>query len=185
MALSDNKIWERIKKGNSKSFELLFSRYHSRLCLYSFRLVADEAAAEEIVNDVFLKIWNKRKEIQINVGIKPYLFRCVFNASNDYLNQNRFAKQRIHLEIDQQISDLVRLNEDYIFDLLESEEVDKDVMNAIELLPKQCRIIFCLSRFEMLTYSEISEKLNISVNTVKTQISRALDSLRKQLQKYI
>lgn len=185
MALSDNIIWEKIKKGDTRSFELLFSRYHNRLSLYSYGFVADEAAAEEIVNDVFLKIWTKRKEIQIKVGIKPYLFRCVFNGSNDYLNQNRFIKQRIHIEIDQQINDLAESNEEYIFNLFQSEEVDRDVMNAIELLPKQCRIIFCLSRFELLTYTEISEKLNISVNTVKTQISRALDSLRKQLQNYL
>ena len=185
MALSDKEIWEKIKKSDTKSFELLFCRYHDQLCLYSYGLVADEAAAEEIVNDVFLKIWTKRNQIHINIGIKPYLFRCVFNACADYHNQNHDIKQSINIEIDQQINELVESNEEYIFNFLQSEEVEKDVLNAIEQLPNQCKIIFCLSRFELLTYAEISERLNISVNTVKTQISRALDSLRKQLRKYL
>ena len=184
MALSDKEIWEKIKKSDTKSFELLFCRYHDQLCLYSYGLVADEAAAEEIVNDVFLKIWTKRNQIHINIGIKPYLFRCVFNACSDYLNQNHVIKQSINIEIDQQINKLVESNEEYIFNFLQSEEVEKDVLNAIEQLPERCKIIFCLSWFELLTYTEISERLNISVNTVKTQISRALDSLREQLRKY-
>jgi RNA polymerase sigma-70 factor (ECF subfamily) len=185
MVMSDNKIWKRIKKGDVKSFELLFSRYHDQLCLYSYRLVADEDAAEEIVNDVYLKIWNKKNQIVINVGIKSYLFRSVFNASIDFIHKNTSKQQIKNIDIDQQINQLVDSNEEYLFDFLHSEALEKDVLNAIELLPTQCRKIFCLSRFELLTYAEISERLNISVNTVKTQISRALGSLKKQLQKYL
>ncbi|MBN2214525.1 MAG: RNA polymerase sigma-70 factor [Bacteroidales bacterium] len=185
MALSDKEIWEKIKKSDIKSFESLFCRYHDRLCLYSNDLIRDEDVSEEIVNDVFLKIWDKRDQIQINTGIKPYLFRCVFNACIDYINLNHKITQHFDTEIDQIINELAGSDEDYIFSLLQSKEVEKDVLNAIDLLPKQCRIIFCLSRFELLTYNEISERLNISVNTVKTQISRALDSLRKKLVKYL
>jgi len=184
MALSDKEIWEKIKTSDTKSFELLFNRYHDQLCLYSYGLVADEDATEEIVNDVFLKIWTKRNQIHINIGIKPYLFRCVFNACVDYINQNHVITKRLNMDIDQQINKLVDSNEEYIFNSLQSKEVEKDVLSAIEQLPNQCKIIFCLSRFELLTYAEISERLNISVNTVKTQISRALYSLRKQLRKH-
>ena len=182
--MTDKEIWEKIKKSDTKSFESLFCRYHDQLCLYSYGLVNDEDVAEEIVNDVFLKIWTKRNQIHINIGIKPYLFRCVFNACVDYLNQNHVIKQSINSDVDQQINKLVDSNEEYIFNFLQSEEVEKDVLKAIEKLPERCRIIFYLSRFELLTYTEISERLNISVNTVKTQISRALDSLRDQLRKY-
>lgn len=184
MALSDKEIWGKIKKSDLKSFESLFCRYHDQLCLYSYGLVVNEDAAEEIVNDVFLKIWTKREQIHINIGIKPYLFRCVFNACADYLNHNNDIKQSNNTDIDQQINKLIGSGEEYIFSLLQSKEVEKDVLHAIEQLPKQCRIIFCLSRFEILTYAEISERLNISINTVKTQMSRALESLRKQLRKY-
>mgnify|MGYP002750491679 CR=1 FL=1 len=185
MALTDKESWEKIKKSDTKSFESLFCRYHDQLCLYSYGLVTDKDIAEEIVNDVFLKIWTKRNQIHINIGIKPYLFRCVYNACVDFLNQNQIIKQRIDIETDQQINQLAESNEEHIFNLLQSEEVEKDVLNAIEQLPERCKKVFYLSRFELLTYAEISERLNISVNTVKTQISRALESLRERLQKYL
>ncbi len=185
MIPSDNEIWVKIKTDDKKSFELLFSRYHDMLCLYSFGLVKDEDIAEEIVNDVFVKIWYKRGQIQINIALKPYLFRCVFNACIDYLNQNRIATQEINWEIDQQINELVDTDEEYIFNRMQSREVEKDVIAAIDQLPKQCREIFYLSRFELLTYNEISERLDLSINTVKTQISRALDTLRIKLAKYL
>jgi RNA polymerase sigma-70 factor (ECF subfamily) len=185
MTLSDNEIWDNIKVGEKKSFELLFNRYHTSLCLCSFGMVKNEAVAEEIVNDVFLKIWQKRSQIQINFGIKAYLFRSVINASNDYIEQNKALLQNSFIELDEQINQIVGINEDYIFDILQSEGVEKDVVDAINNLPKQCKLVFCLSRFEFLTYNEISERLNISVNTVKTQMSRAMESLREQLGKYL
>jgi RNA polymerase sigma-70 factor (ECF subfamily) len=74
---------------------------------------------------------------------------------------------------------------EYIFKQLSFEDVEKDVLNAIQKLPPHCKEIFCSSRFDLLSYNEISEKYNISVNTVKNQISRALDTLRDHLKKYL
>jgi RNA polymerase sigma-70 factor (ECF subfamily) len=182
---SDKEIWEKIKNNDKKSFEILFNRYHDSLCLYAYGLVRNDEAAEEIVNDVFFKIWCKRDQIQINYGVKQYLFRSVFNASTDFIRRNLFLSRYSFVEVDSWINETIGTNEEYIFDLLENEDVQKDVMKAIEQLPPQCKAIFCLSRFDLLTYNEISEKLNISVNTIKTQMSRALDSLRKQLGKYL
>jgi RNA polymerase sigma-70 factor, ECF subfamily len=185
MVLSDNEIWENIKTGNKKSFELLFNRYYDTLCLYASGIIKDYETSEEIAGQVYLKIWQSRDHIQINYGIKPYLFRCIFNACSDYLEQNRTLKQHSFVEIDNRILDIIGTNEDYIFNYIDGVEVEKKILGAIEQLPKHCREIFYLSRFELLTYSQISERLNISVNTVKTQICRAMDSLRKQLHKYL
>lgn len=185
MVLSDKEMWEKIKNDDRKSFERLFNQYHDSLCLFSHGIIRNEEASEEIVNDVFFKIWSKRSLIQINFGIKQYLYRSVYNASLDYRKQNRTSSQYSFIEIDVLINETIGINEEYIFNLIDSESVQKDVMDAIEQLPPQCKDVFCLSRFELLTYNEISERLNISVNTVKTQISRALDTLRKQLDKYI
>jgi RNA polymerase sigma-70 factor (ECF subfamily) len=185
MAESDADIWLRIKQGDTKSLESLFDRYHDRLCLYSFGIVSNENAAEEIVNDIFFKIWSRRDHIHIKTGIKPYLYRSVFNASAEYLNKSPVKKESSNVEIDRQIMELAGSNEEYIFNVLQDEEIDRDVLNAIEKLPGRCKEIFCLSRFELLSYAEIAEQLNISVNTVKTQIGRALENLRKQLQQYL
>jgi RNA polymerase sigma-70 factor (family 1) len=185
MTWTDKEIWENIKDNNRKSFEVLFRRYHDSICLFAYGIVRNEEVAEEIVNDVFLRIWIKREQIQITYGIKPYLFRSVFNACIDYIEQNRTIFQNTFTEIDKRILEITGTSDEYIFDHLQNEEVEKDLMKAINQLPEQSRAIFCLSRFDMLTYNEISEKLNISVNTVKTQICRALDSLRQLLEKYL
>jgi RNA polymerase sigma-70 factor, ECF subfamily len=185
MIRSDQEIWESITNNDKKSFESLFRRYYDSLCLYSTGIVRNEEAAEEIVNEVFLRIWMNRSHIQITYGIKPYLFRSIFNACSDYLGKNRTMKQYSFVEIDDRIREIAGTNEETIFNHLQGEEVEKDVWEAINQLPNQCREVFCLSRFELLTYNEISEKLNISVNTVKTQICRGLDNLRGQLGKYL
>jgi RNA polymerase sigma-70 factor (family 1) len=182
MTRSDMEIWEMIKNDDKKSFEMLFNRYHDSLCLYSYGLVRNEETAEEMVNDVFFKIWSKRSFIQINYGIRQYLFRCVFNACTDYFRLNHHLSQFSFVEVDEDINSTIGANDECILNELENEDIQKDVMKAIDQLPPQCKAIFCLSRFDLLTYNEISEKLNISVNTVKTQMSRALDSLRNQLQ---
>ncbi|MDP4208831.1 MAG: RNA polymerase sigma-70 factor [Bacteroidota bacterium] len=185
MILTDESIWEKIRNSDNKAFELMFRRFYDTLYLYALGILKNEAEAQEIVNDVFLRIWQKRDKIQINYGIKPYLFRSVFNASTDCLRQKQASGQRSFIEIDDQIMEMVGVNEEYIFNMLQLEEVEHDVHEAINQLPKQCREIFCSSRFELLTYNEISERFNISVNTVKTQIGRAIDSLRQQLGEYL
>ncbi len=181
----NNEIWESIKADNKKSFETLFNCFYDSLCHYANGILKNQSNAEEITIQVFFKIWQNRHNIQINYAVRSYLFRCVFNACADYLEQNKFLNHHKFVEIDDQIMDIVGPDENYIFEYLEGEEVERDVMRAINSLPKQCREIFCLSRFDLLTYNEISEKLNISVNTVKTQICRALYSLRIQLEKYL
>lgn len=185
MVEPDKEIWESIKADNRKSFEILFHRYYDSLCLYANGIVKNRGISEDIAVQVFFKIWQNRSHIQINYAIRSYLFRCVFNACSDYLEQSKTLNHHKFVEIDNQILEMVGPDENYIFEYLQGEEVEKDVMKAIDTLPEQCREIFCLSRFELLTYNEISEKLNISVNTVKTQICRALDSLRIQLEKYL
>ncbi len=81
MVQSDKELWEKIKSNDKISFGALFNQHHDSLCLYSFGLVRNEETAEELVNDVFLKIWEKRNQIQINYGIRQYLFRSVLTAS--------------------------------------------------------------------------------------------------------
>jgi RNA polymerase sigma-70 factor (ECF subfamily) len=182
---TDNELWEGVKADSKQAFEMLFNRYYDTLCLYANSFLNNHSTSEEITTQVFYKLWQNRDRILINYAIKPYLFRCIFNACSDFLEQNKTAKQYKFVEIDNQILDLIDPDENYIFEYLEGVEVEKDVMKAIDTLPKQCKEIFCLSRFELMTYNQISERLNISVNTVKTQICRALDSLRVQLDKYL
>lgn len=180
----DNELWYKIKEDDINAFEQIFNKYYGVLCAYSYRLIKDEETAKETVSDTFVKLWQKREIIDITQGLKPYLFRCVHNLSIDYLESTRISRLHPKVEISDKIKELIA-DDNYFLDNLIIEELENEVQNAIDKLPQQCRIIFCMSRYNLLTYNEISESLNISVNTVKTQICRALNCLRKDLQKYL
>jgi RNA polymerase sigma-70 factor, ECF subfamily len=183
--MSTQNLWQKVKKGNIKAFECLYKSYFPALCLYSYGLIPDEEFVKEIVNDVFLKIWDKRTEIDIQYGIKPYLFRCVHNACLDHMRLKKSIRHYQKSDITDKIRELADHDEEYIFQQIAIKGLEKDVLMSIDQLPDRCKEIFILSRYELLSYTEISERLNISVNTVKTQISRALDSLRVSLKKYL
>ncbi len=103
----------------------------------------------------------------------------------DYLEIKKTIKKNKITSISAELLELTGDDEEFILERLILKDVEKDVLSGINKLPPQCREVFILSRYEMLSYNEISEKLNISVNTVKTQISRALESLRINLKKYL
>lgn len=185
MTFLEKELWNKIKQNDKKAFESVFDRFYGSLSLYAFGIVKDSEAAKEIVTDVFVKIWQIRHNIEITHGLKPYLFRSTSNACINYLHSANTLRQKDTIELTDKIKELVADNDENIIDKLSLDEVERDVMDAINHLPRQCREIFCKSRFDLLSYDEISEILNISVNTVKTQISRALDSLREQLKQYL
>jgi RNA polymerase sigma-70 factor, ECF subfamily len=185
MAMSTQNLWSKVKRGNIKAFETLYKSYFSSLCLYCYGLIPDEEIVKEIVNDVFLKIWDKRGDIDIQHGVKPYLFRCAHNACLDHLRLKKNTRQNQIIGISDNLRELADPDEEYIFQQLALKGLEKDVTASIDKLPDKCREIFILSRYELLSYTEIYERLNISVNTVKTQISRALDSLRENLKRYL
>ena len=185
MSDSNQHLWRRIRKGDKKAFEVLYKTYFSPLCLYAYGFIPDEELIKEIVNDVFLRIWQKHRDIEIKYGIKPYLYRCIHNACMDYLEIKKTIKKNKITSISAELLELTGDDEEFILERLILKDVEKDVLSGINKLPPQCREVFILSRYEMLSYNEISEKLNISVNTVKTQISRALESLRINLKKYL
>ena len=185
MTYSEKNLWARIKQNDKKAFESVFDLFYGSLSLYAFGIIKDEEAAREIVADVFVKIWQKRGIIEIQQGLKPYLFRSVHNACVNYLQTVNASNRKNQIELTDKFNESVADSDEYIFDKLTFDEVERDVMDAINHLPPQCREIFCKSRFDLLSYNEISEMLNISVNTVKTQISRALDSLKEQLKHYL
>jgi RNA polymerase sigma-70 factor (family 1) len=185
MELSTHSLWQKIKKGNIKSFESLYKNYFPSMCLYAYGIISDEELVKEIVNDVFLKIWEKRADIDVKYGIKPYLVRCVHNACLDYIKLKKYHGRNQVIDISDLKLELAIEDEEYIFQKIFIKKLEKDVKSCIDRLPPKCREVFILSRFELLSYNEISEKLNISVNTVKTQISRALIFLKDNLKEHL
>ncbi|MFC2137210.1 RNA polymerase sigma-70 factor [Bacteroidota bacterium] len=171
---------EHLKGTNGERYlELLYKKYYTELCRASYKYTGNGEAAEEIVQDVFVSLWNKRYEINITISLKSYIYKSVINTSLNYI-KSKFARN-------QQNEDSIN-GFDYgnstTEEALDKKELEEILYKAINELPDRCREIFSLNRFAGLTQKEISEKLNISIKTVETQITKALKRLKTEINKY-
>lgn len=156
-------------------FESLFKSNFNKLCNLSNRIVRDKEAARDIVQEVFARVWDKRHELAIHT-LSNYLSRSTTNASLNYLeSRKKFV----------QISDSLLSRDASYTDKTILNEIEQRIVNSIENLPPQCKVIFSLSRFDELTYQQIADQLNLSVKTVETQMGRALKQLRNDLKPFL
>ncbi|MGB7842137.1 MAG: RNA polymerase sigma-70 factor [Salinimicrobium sp.] len=165
----------QLRRGNEKAFEKLYEKYRDDIFTYSKALVRSQYAAEEIMQEVFLKLWLNAENLAPELSLRSYLFTICRNLSFDFLRKaanNRKLQQEIFFSVERTQVPQELLNQEY--DLLKKR--------AISELPPKRRRIFEMSRNEGKTYSDISDELGISVSTVKTQMSEALQFLKKYLQ---
>ncbi|QHL89333.1 RNA polymerase sigma-70 factor [Nibribacter ruber] len=156
--------------------EKLFKEYYGLLCRTALRFTKDTEAAEDLVQEVFCKIWQNREVLEVTTSYKAYLVRSVTNQSLNYLEKQ---KRLVLTEDTSPFEEAFSANT--TMDLLEGAEMETKVQQALAALPPQCRLIFEMSRFEELTYKEIAETLEISPKTVENQMGKALRILRERL----
>lgn len=171
----------RIKLQDEQAFELLFRRYYHRLCAFANKFLNNPEEAQEVVQEVFTRIWESRDDIDPQESLTSYIFKITRNLSVSRLRRRR---------VESAYNDVLKLvyiehSEFTSLDLLIGKELEANIATAIGKLPGQCRKIFELSRIEGLKYNEIAKTLNISVKTVETQMSRALKSLRSDLTEHL
>lgn len=172
---------ERLTADSTRIFQELFRRYYVGLCYEAREYVKSKEIAEEIVGDVFGRLWEKKEEITIDTSVRGYLIKAVHNACISYL---RTAEARLFREcIDNQLT-LHKLGESPL-DYIVSLELENKIKEAIRQLPPQYKRAFLLSRDKNLTYDEISRTMHLSVNTVKTYLKKALAYLREELKDYL
>jgi RNA polymerase sigma-70 factor, ECF subfamily len=169
-----------IKPLNQSNFEILFRSHFSGLCFFAQKYVKDFETAKEIVQDSFLSLWEKRESIDMERPVKSYLTKVIHNKCTNYLRDNR-KFDRFILSVE----NLVDIPEYEDSNLLIEEELNIKIDSAIAELPEKCREVFVMSRYESLKYQEIADKLQISVKTVETQMSKALQHMRIRLSEYI
>lgn len=169
--MDDRQIWERIVGGDVVALSILHDKYYYQLWLYANKFTQDGPVAEELVADCFIKLWDRHKSISIEKSLKAYLFLML---RNQIVSQLRKDKQKVSIGIHSipDIPDDVCIN---------NYDFYADLYNAIQKIPEQRRKILELAAFESLTYKEIADRLNISVNTVKTQMGRAYQFLKEEL----
>jgi len=185
--MTEIEIAIRINKGDLSAFQWLYAQYYAALCIYAKRFTRDKEVAEEVVQDIFLKLWEQQGQHTITGSIKAYLFTAVRNRCLDHLKHLQIVNK-----FNTHYTNLLKEAEDlYIFSqesgeaIMIADEFEKSVQDAIDSLPEQCRKIFTLSRFEGLRHRDIAENLGVKLNTVQKQMSIALEKLRGALAKYM
>ena len=174
-------LFQQFKRGDSKALEELFHRTFPRLVDFASKITKDAQVAEDILQDVFIKVWEKKGEIE-SLNIEGYLFRMVRNQCLDYI---RFVKvigeKDIELNSIRKFEELYRI--DFVRDepyLLIQEELKKQIEETIDSLPPRCREVFVLSKIEGLKNREIAEQLQINIKNVERHLARAAQTFKER-----
>jgi len=163
-----------LKKGNEAAFSFLVKNFNHQLCVYASSLVNNESLAEDIVQNVYIKTWEKRKLLSENFSIKSFLYKSVYNEYIDQYRKNRSVTllEKKYIEALDTI-----VEEDYGV----LEELYFLVQKEIQNLPPKCKNIFLLSKQQGLSNIEISEYLNVSTKTVEAHITKAFCLIRERV----
>jgi len=166
-----------------KALEDLYKKHFDKLTVYALSILHQYEIAEEVVSDVFVSIWERREDLLTDINIQAYLFRSVHNKCIDYLRSSQSSKNQKTVELYTVLENEIFAEPNFVTEKIFSKNLEDQILKAIDKLPEKRKEIFLLSRMENLSYIQIAEKLSLSVNSVKTQISRSIDFLRKEVQK--
>lgn len=179
----ERKILLDFKYGNKQAFEYLFKSYYKPLCNYAFQILKNQVHAEEVVENLFVKLWENKSKTDVQQSFKAYLYRSTYNSCMNHLRKQKNEQKyreffQHHLNPDMLHSEA---GEPYPLSSIIEKELEKEMSVIIESLPDQCRKIFKMSRFDAKSHEEIAGEMNITINTVKTQIVRALNKIREKI----
>lgn len=176
--IDEKKLIQRLSKGDEMAFEILFYRYRGKIGNFIKRSIPPQIDLEETVHEIFLRIWINKEKLDADRPFGPYLFRIARNVVIDELRKN--IEHSIYLRDSSFPSDF-SINDTDI--KLEEKELQSWFKSILDKLPERRRDIFIMNRFEDLSYRDIASKLNISENTVDTQIRRSLQYFREEIKK--
>jgi len=177
--IHDKLVIKKLRKGDKSAFTFVFTTYYIDLTMFAYTFLKNREASEEVVQDVFVKIWNNREELIINTSLKSFLLKSVQNKCLDYLRH-----QKIERKYQEYVLTKPLLLENETEKYLMYSELEERLSEALQLLPPEIGEAFYLNRQEGLTYNEIAVRLDVSVRTIEVRISKALIILRDYLKDY-
>jgi RNA polymerase sigma-70 factor (ECF subfamily) len=180
MQWDDAGFTRALKHRDEQAFGELFKRYFKQLRNYAFSFVQEQTLAEDIVQTIFLRLWDKIEVLNVGDSIPAYLYRAVYNESLNTLKRSK-VRRSYHSWLNRHMKDQT----DTAHKNLQLQELERQLRAAINELPEQCRTIFQLSRYEELRYRDIGLRLGISVKTVENQMGKALKLLRARLIEFL
>src|SRR4028118_1080130 len=168
-----DRVTATLGRTDEKVFEQVFKTHFKALHSYAYTILKDDAIAEEMVQNVFFKLWEKKEQLDIQTSLKAYLYKAVYHESLNYLKHQKVKS--VHQAY-------AMHSTDYTSNLADKKLLQGELENKLQMamndLPEQCRTIFQLSRFEELKYREIADTLGLSIKTVENQMGKALKILR-------
>ena len=175
---TDKELAEGLVNSNKNAFRLIFDRYYNHLVGTAINILKDQNKSEDIVQDVFAKIWENNSLIDPGNNIGGYLKRSVINRCLNFIRDNkRIVTPELPYDEPSRDHDAV--------DKLQGQDLSEIIQLALGKLPERCRLIFTLKRFDGMSLNEIAEQLDISPKTVENQMTKALKHLKKALLPYL
>lgn len=174
----DLAVIKAIADRDKRLFEAFYKKYYKQLFALAYRYVGEQEAAEEIVHDVFITIWNKAEQLNVQQSMKSYLFKSIVNAALNYIKKEKLdaQKRQVYMKVMDESAE-VDPADDAESDLLKSLE------EALDLLPAKCKEVMYLSRFGKLKQQEIADQMDISIKTVKNHLTYGFQKLREHIEK--
>lgn len=174
-------IVRKIKEGDIKAFEQVFRRYYSPLCLYAIGIIGRRDVAEELIQELFYVLWRDRESLQIFNSLNGYLYKAVRNRSLQYCEH----RQVRDLYMSKKTYETEESSASTPEEQLEYKELNELINKTLNKMPERRIKIFRMQRFEGKKYAEIAKILSISIKTVEAEMTKALQSLRKEIENYM
>lgn len=171
-------LLNELQKGNERAFDTVFKQYYKPLCQFSYSFIKDQNTAENLVQEVFVKLWEKRENITNIDNLLSYLMGMVRNQSIDFLRKEK-TNSKVYNQLRPESS------ENTTEEQISKNEFEEKLLKSILNLPERCRTAIEMSRFDGFSNKEIAQKMEISVKGVEALIGRSLKLLRSELQEFL
>lgn len=178
--LSDVELVDLLKSGNQLAYTEIFERYTRVLLRHAFRLLSDHEETHDVVQDVFLQLWQKREDLSFKTSLSAYLYASVRNKIFNLLSH-----RKVILRYAESISSFMVEGYNIIEDQIREKELASIIEKEVNALPPKMREVFLLNKKEGLNYREISERLNISSETAKQQVYKAMKILKLKIDSFL
>jgi len=176
--LSEEQLLRGITAGDESTFRRLFDAYYQLLVSFAFRFLNDLDSSRNVVQDVFVSLYDKRESITIHTSLKAHLYQSVRNRALNVLKRDKMQREHHHRIFEEQSEG------DAYEEISGVDEMQNRISKVVDELPPQCRRIFIMSRRDGVANGDIADQLSISKRTVETQISKALRKIREDLLKH-
>jgi len=169
----DQVLIDRLRSGDESALTELYNKFWQSLFMSSYNVLKDKELCEDIIQDIFMNIWNNREKLEIHISLKGYMYAC---ARYQVFNQFKKNKDKIHVEFFDDLDK--RFQHSTPETQLMHDELVQQINSIVESLPLKCQLVYKLSREEQLSHKEIAERLDISTKTVENHITKALQVIR-------